>query len=216
MQEAAPIHQSGINISEDCLSLLADQALSAIVEETLTAGAIPAPFFFAGVPDFMPNAEGIIEISPDQLGVGVYTTIGNVLRAHNISVADVHWWSVFCFMKDGRAVYTLNKHILPVDGYELAGFAFTTNEALRAFWHHSNDVNRWNYLKLRPYLSVMVANYVNLIENCANCNLVTVTLAHDGFVIGGNKPIVASNAEVENAIRMTIEEHWEDLELVAA
>lgn len=216
MSKPVPVHQTSINISEDCLSLLANKGLAAMIEETLAVGAMPTPFFFAGVPDFMPSTEGIIEIRPEQLGVGVYTTVGNVLRAHSISVADVHWWSVFCFMKDGRAVYTMNKHTLPVEGYELAGFAFTTNEALRAFWRHSDDVKRWDYLRLHPYLSVMVANYVHLIENCANRNLVKVALTHHGFVIGGDKPIIASNMEVENAVRMTIEEHWEDLELIAA
>lgn len=216
MSKAVPIHETSITITDDCLSLLSNKGLAVVVEEVLTAGAIPAPFVFAGVPDFIPSTEDIIEISPEQLGVGVYTTVGNVLRAHNVPVADAHWWAVFVFMKDGQAVYTLNKHILPVEGYELAGFAFTTNEALKAFWRHSDDVKRWDYLRLRPYLSVVVANYVYLLENCANRNLVKVALNHHGFTIGGDKPVIASNAAVENAIRMTVEEHWEDLELVAA
>lgn len=193
-------------LSDKTVSLLATYNMTADITEAVSPNPISAPLSFAAVSGVIPICEGMIEITHDQLGVGVYTTVGNVLRAHNIPVANIHWWHVYSYIKDGKAIYTIRKDV-PVEDYKLAGFAFATNDTLRAFWGHSEGVKHMDYLKICVYLRVLLAQDIHLIENWVNRELVKVTLKDGDEVIASNDYVINTRRHIECATQMLIESY---------
>lgn len=165
----------------------------------------PLNLRFAGVPKHISLSDCDIEIEDSHLGFSIDETVKNVLKTNKDKVDFIsHYWPVYTYTKNAKAVYAINNELLPLNSGYFAGFIFAEH------CNYELDSRGLERIKSAQYAKEHLGNALVRLERWVDGQFVGVILKKDGQAVKEswfvNKEKVHLNSTIENLLARALNE----------